>query len=418
MFEALLQRYTTPESLWRDGNFLRLFLATTLTVLGTAVTHMALPLTAVQMLQASATEMGVLVACQLLPFVTVGLPAGVWIDRGSKRRIAILFDVFAALGLVLVPLGAIFGFLSMPVLCVVGFMVSTTEAIGGSALQAFITGLVGRERLVLANSKLSAASSAALVAGPALAALLVAWVGAPLAVTADALSFLCSAALLARIRHQESLPQTPSPGVWPQVREGLLLVWRTPVLRAMLWVVATWIILNDGFKALYVLRASRDLGLDAGHIALINTLGALGGLAGAPLAHRLERRLGMRTALVCGILVAGLGYLGFALPRADWVRPEWAAGLALFVVDCGAAIYVITYLSLRQAASPDAALGRVVTGMRFLSILPGPLGTILIGLAADTFGLATTIAGLGAVCLCLGGLASRLVPDWRPQRGA
>lgn len=405
-------RLAPPASLWRDGNFLRLFLATTLTVLGTAVSQMALPLTAVQLLHASATEMGVLAACQLLPFVTVGLPAGVWIDRSPKRRLAVLFDLLAAGGLALVPLGALYGFLSIPLLCVVGFAVSTTEAIGGSALQVFVTGLVGRERLVLANSKLSAASSIALVAGPALAAALVALWGAPLAVTADALSFVCSAALVGSIRHRETLPVGGRAGFWPQLREGLSLVRRTPMLRALVGVVAGWIILNDAFKALYVLHAARNLQLGAGEIALINTLGALGGLAGAPVAHWLERRLGIRAALIGGILIASVGYLAFALPRAEWAQPAWAAGVALWVVDCGAAVYVINYLSLRQAATPDALLGRMVTSMRFLSILPGPLGTILIGRAADGFGLPPVIAGLGVACLLLGLAATRRLPRW------
>jgi len=157
-FPALLFPMTgSSDSLWRDANFCKLFLATLLTVLWTSVSYMALPLTAVQILHASAFEMGILAACQLLPFVTIGLPAGVWIDRSSKKKIAVLFDLIAAGGLALVPLGAIFGFLSMPLLCAVGFVIATTEAIGGSALQVFITHLVGRERLVSANSKLSAA---------------------------------------------------------------------------------------------------------------------------------------------------------------------------------------------------------------------------------------------------------------------
>ncbi|MFT3736315.1 MAG: MFS transporter [Rhodocyclaceae bacterium] len=408
----LLPASVPADSLWRDRDFMRLFLATFLTVLGTAVSQMALPLTAVQNLHASATEMGILAACQLLPFVTVGLPAGVWIDRSRKRRLAVMFDLFSAAGLALVPLGAWFGFLSMPLLCVVGFVVSTTEAIGGSALQVFVTQLVGRERLVMANSRLAMASSVAFVIGPALAAVLVATLGAPMAVSLDALSFVCSAVLVGSIVHREVLAPASGASLLAQMREGLVLVWHNRVLRALVGVVAVWIILNDAFKALYVLHVTRNLGLGAGDVALINTLGALGGLAGAPLAHWLEQRRGIRDALVLGVLVAAAGYLSFAMPQADWRWSNWAAGAALFIVDCGAAIYVINYLSLRQAVTPDALLGRMVTSMRFVTILPGPLGTIALGMTADAQGVRATLLMLGAGCMAMG-----LAAWWGLPRG-
>jgi Major Facilitator Superfamily len=399
-----------PGSLWRDRNFLLLFAANTLSVLGSAVTQMALPLTAVQLLRASATEMGVLIACQLLPFVILGLPAGVWIDRSRKRHLAVAFDLCAALGLLLVPLAWFGGFLSIPLLCGVGFLVKTQEAIGGSAMQAFITQLVGRERLVLANSKLSGAASVAQVVGPALAALLVALLGAPLAIIADAASFLISALLVARIRFQEVRAVASPLRLWPQIREGLQLVWQTPMLRHLVWVVCLWIGLNDGFAALYVLFAARELGLDPSGIALINTLGALGGLGGALVAHWLERRIGIRNTLVAGVLIAAFGYLAYALPARQMAHVAWLAGAALCLLNVGGTIYVVNYLSLRQAVSPDALLGRVVTSMRFLSILPTPLMTILIGRAGDGFGLVPVFIGIGLSCLLLGLAAVRYLP--------
>lgn len=408
-FQSILSRLAPAGSLWRDRDFMRVFQANTLSVLGTAVTQMALPLTAVQLLHASASDMGVLAACQLLPFV-LGLPAGVWIDRSRKRRLAISFDLFAAAGLALVPIAFMGGFLSLPLLWLVGAMVSTNEAIGGSALQVFITNLVGRERLVLANSKLSAAASASMVVGPALAAALVALVGAPLAITADAASFLMSAWLIWRIRSDEVGSKAARASVLSEVWEGLRLIWRTPMLRGLVWVVAVWIPLNDSFKALYVLHAARNLQLNAGDIALINALGAIGGLVGAALAHRMERRFGIRGTLVFGVVLGGCGYVLYALPSLHMAHANWAAGVALMVMDCGAAMYVVNYLSLRQAVTPDALLGRMVTSMRFLTIALAPVGTILIGQAGDAFGLVPIFVGIGVTCVLLGLAAWRWLP--------
>ena len=398
------------DSLWRDAGFLRLFLASTLSALGTAVSMMALPLTAVSLLDASATEMGILAACELLPFITIGLPAGVWIDRTSKKRLAVLFNFIAAAGLALVPIGDEAGFLSMEVLYVVGFIVSTTEAIGGSATQVLVTLLVGRERLVVANSKLSAASSVAQVCGPALAALLIAAVGAPLAVSVDAVSFVIAGLLIGSIRLREVIVSHAGASVLAQIREGLLLVWRTPMLRGLVGVVAVWILLADSFKALYVLHAARNLHLGETAIGLINTLGALGGLAGAPLAHFMERRFGIRNALVAGVMLAAAGYLLYVLPRPDWHFAALAAGFALFVFSAGSTLYVVNYLSLRLAVTPDGMLGRMVTSMRFATILPGPLGTVAIGHAADRFGLSPVFIGIGLACLTMSVCAARWLP--------
>lgn len=401
----------SPDSLWRDAGFLRLFIANTLSALGTAVSMMALPLTAVSLLHASATEMGILAACELLPFITIGLPAGVWIDRASKQRLAVLFNFVAAAGLALVPIGFEAGFLSMAVLYCVGFIVSTTEAVGGSATQVLVTLLVGRDGLVSANSKLFASSSVAQVCGPALAALLIAWVGAPLAVSVDAASFVVAGLLIGSIRLREEIAPHAGTSLVAQMREGLLLVWHTPMLRGLVGVVAVWIMLSDAFKALYVLHAARNLGLGEASIGLINTLGALGGLLGAPLAHYMARRFGLRNALVSGVALAAAGYLFYGVPQADWHATAWAAGLALFVFNAGSTLYVINYLSLRLVVTPDALLGRMVTSMRFVTILPGPLGTIGIGLAADHYGLPPVFAGIGLACLGMAMAAAHGLPQ-------
>jgi MFS family permease len=386
-------------SLWRDAAFLRLFIANTLSALGSAVSLMALPLTAVGMLHANASQMGVLAACELLPFITVGLPAGVWIDRASKKRLTVLFNFVAAFGLGLVPLCWLLGCLQIEVLYAVGFVASTCEAVGGSASQVLVTLMFGRERLVEANSKLSVAGSVSQICGPALGALLVAAFGAPLAVTADALSFVVAGVLIGRIAVQEKAGTRSRASMLVQIREGLKLVWHTPMLRGLIVVVAVWILLSDSFKALYVLYASRNLGLGAAAIGLINMLGALGGLLGAPLADRLSQRHGMRLTLLGGVALAGVGYLAYALPQADWPLTSLWAGLALFVYNLGGTVYVVNYLSLRLAVTPDLMLGRMVTSMRFATILPGPFATIAIGHSADRFGLPPVFAGLGVACI-------------------
>ncbi len=373
---AYWMRALAPEgSLWRHRDYMRLFLASTLATLGAAVSQMALPLTAVQLLDASATQMGILAACELLPFALFSLPAGVWVDRSRKKRLSATFDFLGAAALALVPIAYLAGVLSLPVLYVAGFMVGCSFAIGGTAMQVFITQLVGRDRLVEANSKLSAAGSIAGIVGPALAAIVVDAVGAPLAITLDACGFALSGLLVLSIRRDDPPVVTERRPMWPEVADGLRMVWRNPLLRSLAVAAAIWIMLFDSFRALYVLFATRELLLGAKDLALINTLGALGALLGAAAAHRFERTRGARPTLIVGYLLCGVGYGAYAAMQPGWHLTALGAGLAMLVIDFGATMYSITYISLRQQVTPDAMLGRMTATMRFLSVSAAPIGS-------------------------------------------
>lgn len=407
-------RALAPEgSLWRHRDYMRLFLASTLATLGATVSQMALPLTAVQLLDASATQMGILAACELLPFALFSLPAGVWVDRSRKKQLAAVFDFLGAAALALVPLAYLLGMLSLPVLYVAGFIIGSTFAVGGTAMQVFITQLVGRDRLVEANSKLSGASSLAGIVGPALAAIVVDAVGAPLAISIDAGGFLLSGVLVLSIRRDDPPTVSTRKPMWPEVAEGLRMVWGDPLLRSLAVAAAAWIMLFDSFRALYVLFATRELHLAARDLALINTLGALGALLGAAAAHRMERTRGARLTLILGYLLCGLGYGAYAAVPPGSAFATLGAGLVMLVIDLGATMYSITYISLRQQVTPDVMLGRMTATMRFLSVSAAPIGSALAGRMGDAVGLHATLLGIAVfgVLLALG--ASRWMPDTR-----
>jgi MFS family permease len=391
-------RWLPADSLLRHPGFLRVWLAATVAVLGGSVSQLALPLTAAQLLNASPAQMGLLFAAGALPFALFSLPAGVWLDRRPKQRIIVAFEVLGGLALAVVPIAHQTGHLSMGVLYVADFLVGTSFAIGGSAVQVFVTGLVGRDRLVEANSLQASAGSLAGLAGPVLAGLLVATLGAPLAVAVDAAAFLASAILIAGVRATEAT--TPGTGrpVWHDLVEGLRFVWHHPLLRLFASMAAVCIILFEGFMALYVLHATRDLGLAAGEIALVNAQGAAGALAGAVLVHRVNRRIGRPVAIVVGFGATGAGFLLYALvPAGSWAVP--LAGAALFLVEGGMTAYTVNYLAMRQEVTPDALLGRMTTTMRFLAVSGAPIGSTVVGHAAERVGLVPMIAALGGSAL-------------------
>lgn len=391
------------DSLLHNRNFFRMWIASTVAVLGGSVSQLALPLTAVQILHASAGQMGLLFACGALPFVLFSLPAGVWLDRRSKRSVIVGFNLLGCAALAVVPLAVQFDALSMPLLYAVDFVVGTGFCIGGSAAQVFITQLVGRERLVEANSNQATATSIAGLIGPVVAGMLVGWLGAPTAVALDAVAFLASAMLVASIRFREVPMKLSSQPVLQDMLEGLRFVWRHPLLRAFATMAFMTLFLFDGFMALYVLHATRNLHLTPSELAAVNTLAALGALAGATSVHRLNRRIGKHVVITLGLALAALGFLAYSqVPEGRWAVA--LAGAAMFLVDAGLTAYTVNYLAMRQMVTPDAMLGRMTTTMRFLSVSAAPIGSSVCGYCADRFGIVAVLMGLG-----MGGIAASLL---------
>lgn len=387
-----------PDSLVHNRHFLRVWISSTIAVLGSSVSQLALPLAAVQILHATPLEMGLLFACGALPFVFFSLPAGVWLDRCNKRGLIVAFNLLGGLALASVPLAAALDFLSLPLLCSVEFLVGTSFCVGGSAQQIFVTLVVGRDRLLEANSKQAAASSVAGLLGPILAGMLVGAFGAPIAVTLDALMFFTSAAFIASVRLREPPLAARRASIIADALVGLRFVWNHRLLRAFAVMAAMCILLHDGFMVLYVLHATRSLALTPGQLAAVSTQAALGALCGAMLAPKLSRRIGRYALLPLGLAVAAVGFFGYSLVPAG-PAAVLLAGITLFLVDAGMTAYTVNYLALRQLATPDALLGRMTTTMRFLSVSAAPVGSALSGYCASRYGIAPVLA-----CLGLGGL--------------
>src|SRR6188768_47746 len=182
--------------LLRDAAYRRLWTSILISSFGGQVTMLALPLTAVLLLHASPTQMGLLTAMELVPFVLFSLPVGVWLDRVRKLPVYIAGELTIGVVVASVPIAWWADWLSIEWLYVCGFVIGTVYTIAGSAAQIVLTQVVARDRLVEAHAKNALASSGAEVAGPGLAGALIKLVGAPLALLVDAVLVTVSAAIL------------------------------------------------------------------------------------------------------------------------------------------------------------------------------------------------------------------------------
>lgn len=392
-------------TLWRNRDFLKLWGGETVSLFGSQVTSLAIPLAGALVLGATPAQMGFLSAAGFAPFLLLTLFAGVWIDRRRRRPTMIAANLGRGTLSRSVPLAAGLGLLRIEWLYAVAFLGGGLQVLFELAYQSYVPSLVGRERLVEANSKLQASASAAQAAGPGLAGLLVEVLTAPVALLADALSFLGSALAMALIRVPEPAvtPAARRQGICREIGEGLALIARDPRLRGLAGEATTFNFWHTGLMVLLVLYATRELGIGAGLLGLILTLGGVGALFGAMLAAPLARRLGLGPALTWAyILACGAPLL---IPLASGGRSVTVPLLtcAFFIEAIGVSASQIYVISLRQGITPPELLARMNAGYRFFITGFIPVGSLLAGGLSERLGLRPALA------ICALGVASALL---------
>lgn len=387
--------------LTRDPEFLKLWVGETISDFGDQITLLAIPLTAVIVLKASAFEMGLLAAAAAAPTALFSLPVGVWVDRLPRRRVLIAADLGRAVALATVPLAFVIGALGLGQLYVVAFVTGTLSVFFIVAYQAYLPGLVGRDRLVDANGKLNATTSLAQLAGPGVAGVLVQVFTAPMPVVVDALSFLASLTGLSLIRRAEP-PLAPRPrDMRAEIREGMAGLLGQPILRTLVVCSSITILVFSAQTAIFLLYLSRDLGVPPAIIGLLLAFGSLGALAGALLASTVARRVGIGPSFIVGSFLA----VGIFITRGVAGGPIEVVLVALGVSQLlgyfGASLFNVNGPSLRQALTPPHLLGRVNASYRFLVWGTGPFGALLGGTLGELLGLRVALLVTGLVSLTI-----------------
>ncbi len=401
-----LRRFAlAADDLLRDAIYRRLWISIFISSFGAQVTMLALPLTAAVLLHATPTQMGVLTAMEVLPFVLFSLPSGVYLDRVRKLPVYVWGELLLALFVASVPLAWWAGWLTMSWLYVIGFAIGTVYTIAGSAAQIVLTQIVPRERLVEAHAKNALASSSAEVAGPGLAGALIKLVGAPFALLADAVLLMVSALILRGIRVTEG-PLHVATDFWPALRAGMRFVAAHRLLVTMALIVGGWQMCHQAALVVQILFATRTLGLTEGGVGLSYVALGVGTIVTSTVGNRISKRLGPGPTLVLGFVVCGVGWLLGAVAPAS---PLGIAmfGLMLMLFGVGAVLIFITFLALRQAVTPPHLLGRMTSTMRWLILIPAGPGALLGGWLGEHLGLRYALAFAGITVLGLAAAAWR-----------
>ena len=399
-----------PGGLWLHRDFRNLWAAETVSVFGTSISQLALPLVAVITLEASVFEVALLGVIEFLPFILISLPAGVWVDRMRRKPILVGADVGRALLLASIPVAYWLDALTIWQMYVVGFGVGILTVFFDVSYQSYLPSLVERRQLVEGNSKLEISRSAAQLAGPGLAGLLVEAVKAPGAVLVDAVSFALSAFYLFRIKAEEQAPtraeRQAGPGMKEEVKEGLRWVFGNRYLRWIAASTATFNFFGNIIGAVFLVYVVRVLGIRPGVIGLVFAVSSIGYLIGALAANRLSRRFGVGPTIILGA-AGSVSLLLLAAAPASNPIPYLIAAQA--ISSMGIPIYNITQVSFRQAITPERLQGRMNSVMRFIVWGVMPLGALIGGALGSWFGLRTAI-WVGVIGMSLAVLPVLLSP--------
>jgi MFS family permease len=388
-----------PSPLWRRPGFTKLWAGQSVSLLGSSVTTLALPLTAIYTLHADAVQIGVMKTLQWLPWILVSLWAGVWCDRHRRRPVMIAADLGQALVLSTIVALAVAHLLSLPVMFAAVFCLGTLTVFFTLSYSAYVPFIAGRDLLVPANSRLQASASFAAIAGPNLGALLVEALAAPVALVADVASWLVSAASLLWIRKTEPAPARP-PGaasVRAEIGAGLSLVFSNPLLRALMGTSGFFNLFVQWINTLFVLFMVRDLGLHAAVIGLMVSCQSAGALAGSFLSSLASRRFGIGPAFMAAVVCECLVMIAAPLaPAGQHLLDALLLGAMLFVNGLGSTVSGIIGTSVRQAVTPQGLIGRMTAAFQFTGYGVVAIGALAGGLAGQALGLRPALL-IGAI---------------------
>ncbi len=375
------------------SNYTKFWISQSVSLLGSGSTFPLLQLIAAVLLQANATQIGILVAAASLPSLLVGLFAGAWVDRQKRRPLLIVADLGRFLLLLLLTLSILLHTLTIQQLYIGAFLAGVLTLVSDVAYRSYIPGLVQRTRLLEANSHFEVSQSATETGGPGIAGALMQICTAPFALVLGAFAFLFSASMVAMLPDVE--PEIRQVGaskpLFAEIHDGLQLVLTNRYLRAIAASIATIGLFYSMLETVFLLRMTREFGFEPGQISLVFAGGGIGFILAAWLTRTLVQRFGFGLVLIGSLLMLGLGNLILAPALNTKMSALFLLVVGYTLFGFGHTTYNIAQVSLRQAVTPHHLQGRMNATMEFALWGIAPVGALFGGILGQLWGLNTVI---------------------------
>ncbi|TYB93240.1 MFS transporter [Micromonospora sp. WP24] len=375
--------------------FWRWWVAGTTSQLGSAVGGLALPLTALTVLHASAFEMGLITAAGYLAYLLISLPAGVIVQRLPLRGMQVTLDLIRAVAIASVPLAWWFDALTVAQLVVIALVVSFANVLFDVANQTFLPEIVPAAQLQARNSLTSGTHAATQLGGPSLGGLAVQLLGAVPTLFVDAVSYLISATLLRTLPARRVQRPAERPPMVTMIREGWHYVLRHPIIGPAMWDATATNFVSGAMLALFTFYLVRELHAPPLVVGLLIAADGLGALVGAALTTWFTDRVGTARGLIIAAVVSVVGALVIPLGTGTVAYLAFAAGNVVFSIS--SVVLSVTTRTYRMLASPPELLSRVIATVKFVSWGAIPLGGLLAGALAGPLGARTTLLIFGAL---------------------
>lgn len=319
---------------------------------------------------------------QRLPWLVLGLHAGVIADRYDRRRIIVIANVARTVVLGVLATTIVTDTVSVTVVLVAMTLLGTAEVFVDTTSQTLLPMLVRREDLGVANSRLMFGRiTINRLGGPALGALLfAAGMAVPFVLQAVCVAF--AANVVRSIVLDRPAPPDTSGSAMTEIKQGLRWVWDHPAIRTLTITIFAFNITFGAVWAILVLYSVERLGLGDIGFGLLTSFGAAGGVVVALTYGRIERRLGPANIMRIGLTIEVLMHLTFAINTSPLV----AFGV-FFVFGMHEAAWGTTSTTIRQRVVPREFQGRVssVNGVGVFSTLV--FGALLGGVIASRWGV-------------------------------
>ncbi|MED7947842.1 MFS transporter [Streptomyces sp. BE303] len=370
----------------RHRDFRLLWCGETAGKFGASVTGVAMPLIAVTELHASTFEIGLLSAAAWAPWLVIGLPAGVWVDRLPRRPVMLTAAAVSLLLFAAVPVAGWFDLLSTGLLLAVALLTGTAAVFFQTAYTAYLPDLLAPEDQPEGNAKLHGSASAAQIVGLGSGGLIAQLAGAANGMLANAATFLVSLLCLGRIRHRETpAARTTDRALGREVAVGMRLLAGDRWLRALALFGASSNLALMGYQSIQVAFLVREVGLDAGTVGGLVAAAGSGGVAGAFAARRVAARTGTARAMV--LFELGLPVLALLIPLTSGGAGVLCYAVGGFSVSAGVVAGNVIKSGFQQSYCPPELLGRLTASTAVLNFGTIPLGAVLAGVLGTTLGL-------------------------------